>query len=81
MLHELIHATGSFFPPAENKTTFKHQQKNKKGLDSMLSLVPTMVIEIGITLEGVSDDELPEQMLCCARFNHLDLKAAEPLPK
>ena len=47
----------------------------------MLCLVPTMVIEIGITLEGVSDEELPEQMLCCARFNHLDLKAAEPLPK
>ena len=38
-----------------------------------------MVVDVGITLQGDSEDELPEQILCQARFDHVDLNAAVPV--
>lgn len=34
---------------------------------------------MGFLIEGRSDDELPEVLLGCCRFNRIDLKRAVPL--
>lgn len=51
----------------------------KKGIHGMLQMIETMVIEVGLTIEGSANDELPEQMLCCARLNNLDYTQASYL--
>lgn len=43
------------------------------------SLANSIPVVAGFVVEGVHDDELPEQMMCCARFSYLDMGAAEPL--
>lgn len=35
-----------------------------------------MVVDLGITIQGESEEELPEVILCQARFDHVDLEAA-----
>lgn len=35
-----------------------------------------MVVDLGITIQGESEEELPEVMLCQARFDHIDMQAA-----
>lgn len=39
----------------------------RKGLSMMLGTVPKMVMEVGLTIEGRADDELPEQVVRGAR--------------
>ena len=34
------------------------------------------VVSVGYLVEGKSDEELPEQILCCFRLNFLDIMAA-----
>lgn len=38
-----------------------------------------MVVDLGFTLEGETEEELPEVILCQARFDHVDLEAAHPI--
>lgn len=35
-----------------------------------------MVVDLGITVQGETEDELPEVILCQARFDHVDLESA-----
>lgn len=36
-------------------------------------------MDLGITLEGETEEELPEVILCQARFDHVDLESATPI--
>jgi hypothetical protein len=38
-----------------------------------------MVVDLGIAIEGQKEEELPEVILCQARFDHVDLENATPL--
>lgn len=38
-----------------------------------------MVIDLGVGIEGIQEDELPEAILCQARFDRVDLDGAAPL--
>ena len=38
-----------------------------------------MVIDLGVGIEGIEEDELPEAILCQARFDRVDLDGAAPL--
>lgn len=39
----------------------------------------TMVVDLGIGIEGIQEDELPEAILCETRFDHVDLDSAAML--
>ena len=38
-----------------------------------------MVVDLGITIQGESEEELPEVMLCQTRFDHIDMQVALPI--
>ena len=38
-----------------------------------------MVVDLGIGIEGMKSDELPEAILCETRFDRVDLDSAAPL--
>lgn len=42
----------------------------RKGIKILFNHLPDMELNIGITLEGKKEDELPEQILFCAILNH-----------
>ena len=44
----------------------------KKGLNFLSSKFEEIVLDIGFTIESRSDDEMPEQLLCCAQLNYLN---------
>lgn len=45
----------------------------KTGIIILFRHLPDMVLNIGFTLEGKKDDELPEQIFCCTKLSHYDL--------
>jgi hypothetical protein len=45
----------------------------RRGFYSMMSSMAKVVLDIGVVLEGKSDDELPENMLGCIRYSMVDL--------
>lgn len=40
----------------------------------------SMVVDLGVGIEGIQEDELPEAILCQARFDHVDLDGGAPIP-
>lgn len=52
-------------------TTWNTAQKT--GIIILFHHLSDMVLNIGFTLEGKKDDELPEQIFCCTQLNHYDL--------
>ena len=41
--------------------------------------ITSLVVDIGLIIEGQETNELPEALLGCARFNHLDLTRAKKM--
>jgi hypothetical protein len=39
----------------------------------------SMVVDLGVGIEGTQEDELPEAILAETRFDHVGLEGAEPL--
>lgn len=35
-----------------------------------------MIVDVGVTIQGETDAELPEIVLCQTRFDHVDLENA-----
>ncbi|ETO17286.1 hypothetical protein RFI_20039, partial [Reticulomyxa filosa] len=52
----------------------------RKGLSYIKDLIDNMVYDIGFVIEGHSDDELPERILCCARISRIGIKQASSFP-
>lgn len=44
------------------------------------SYTNVLTIDLGFLVEGTTDDELPERMLCAARLHGIDAASAPPLP-
>jgi hypothetical protein len=38
-----------------------------------------MVVDLGIAIQGETEDELPEVILCQTRFSRVDLESAVPV--
>lgn len=36
----------------------------------------SMVVDVGITIQGESAEELPERVLCHARYDRVDMRSA-----
>eukprot|EP00906_Rhabdomonas_costata_P005350 RCo008027 len=55
------------------------------GLYGCREVLSRMIFDFAVVIEGVDDDELPEQILTAVRFSHLDLAAiplfSESLPR
>ena len=39
-----------------------------------------LVVDIGVTIQGEEEDELPEVIICQNRFQNVDLDAGELIP-
>lgn len=39
------------------------------------------VVATGIVIQGESEDELPERVICCVTMNHIDFQQLSPLTK
>jgi hypothetical protein len=39
----------------------------------------SLIVDLGITIQGETDDELPEQVLCQTRYDKVDLDSAVPV--
>lgn len=50
----------------------------KKGLAYLQNKFAQMIFDVGLVVEGRSDDELPEQLLGASRFYGLDYERAVP---
>ncbi len=48
----------------------------RQGVNAILPTVHNIDFVISLIIEGVDDSELPEQVLCCARINFLDISKA-----
>ena len=46
----------------------------KQGLNTLLQSLDQTVLDVGFTIEGRVDEELPEVILGCARLSYLDLE-------
>ena len=41
-------------------------------------LIPEFCIDLGLVIQGNEDDELPENILFCCRFNHVNNTSTAP---
>ena len=53
----------------------------KKGFTSLIPLFKKIQLNIGFTIEGIADDELPECILGCAELSYLDVERLYCIPK
>jgi hypothetical protein len=44
----------------------------RKTMYAVREMIPLFVIDMGLVIQSNEDDELPENMLMCARFCHLN---------
>ena len=50
----------------------------RKGLAALKARFAQMVLDVAFLVEGRGDEELPEQLLGCARLHRLDYEKAAP---
>jgi hypothetical protein len=50
------------------------------GLSGVQEAIDSVVFDFSFVVEGYSNDELPENILGCARLNRLNLPAAQEFP-
>jgi hypothetical protein len=48
--------------------------------DQVRGVSQYLIVDIGVTIQGEEDDELPEVVLCQNRFQNVDLDAGEFMP-
>lgn len=51
----------------------------RKGFSMLKPLLPTVIFDVGCTIEGWTDEELPETILSCIHLHHLSLDDAPEL--
>ncbi len=50
------------------------------GYDQVRGVSKYLIVDIGVTIQGEEEDELPEVVLCQNRFQNVDLDAGEFMP-
>ena len=50
----------------------------RKTMFAVRELIPEFCIDVGLVIQGNEDDELPENILFCGRFNHLNNTTSQP---
>ena len=48
--------------------------------DQVRGVSKHLVVDIGVTIQGEEEDELPEVIICQNRFQNVDLDAGELIP-
>ena len=51
------------------------------GFALLKGYIPEMRVRLGLLIEGVDDDELPEQILACAYLSHLSAQKCQLTPE
>ncbi|ETO13394.1 hypothetical protein RFI_23983 [Reticulomyxa filosa] len=52
----------------------------RKGLSYIKDTINSMIYDVGFVIEGHTDEELPEQILCCARVSRIGVDQAVSFP-
>merc|ERR1712038_2061119 len=73
------HEPGQYFAADIDIHVFGYPAR--QGLNYVKSTLQTAVYDLGMTIEGHSNDELPEQILACCRVSKMGFDSAEPFPE
>ena len=50
----------------------------RKTMFAVKEIIPDFCIDMGLVIQGNDDSELPENILLCGRFNHLNNTTTQP---
>jgi len=73
------HEPGQYFAADIDIHVFGYPAR--QGLNYVKSTLQTAVYDLGMTVEGHSNDELPEQILACGRISKMGFDVCKPFPE
>merc|ERR550539_367774 len=73
------HVEGQYFAADIDVHVFGYPAR--QGLSYVKGQLQTAIYDLGMTIEGHSNDQLPEQILACCRVSKMGFDSAEPFPE
>merc|ERR1719464_2530368 len=73
------HVEGEYFAADIDVHVFGYPAR--QGLSYVKGQLQTAIYDLGMTIEGHSNDQLPEQILACCRVSKMGFDSAEPFPE